>query len=1290
MAGDVEQNPGPETRVTSSTEIRIISYNVRGLKDKLKLKRVLNKCYSVLKETPDSFILIQETHLDLTDCDQVGLLWRHGFYASPGIGRQGGTLILFNSTWEVIKKSNDEQGRFCALIVSRHGQQLCIGNLYAPNDHDLDFFTSVYNQIYDLKSEYPDSKIILAGDFNLVLGQGDSKNRSSNNAEKRSRKFIVEQNELLGLKDSYRVANLSSGYTWSRGNCMSRLDMILISKELTHLGVKSKLDWGFDISDHAMLETTFRIKNILSRGKGLYKVNTSVLENQHTLEEVRSELVFQISLIPEHWDAHKKLDYVKMTIRSVIGLITGREAQREESELKALANQLNFLRLAKEKAINENTTTVELDRAIRQLETEHKEYLDKKSIFLARRSGAKWFEEGERNNAYFLNLINKRKEQTLIVKLKAPGRELTDQTEIMSHIVNFYTELYSDKDTDDNFDELLSDLPELCEADRTRLDEPIGLSELESTLRSSSETAPGLDGISYEVYKKLWPEVGPFLLDAWNFSNQIGLLPEDQRVSCITLLPKAGKDLEKIENWRPITLTNCDLKIFTKLLSNRVSKVLDRIISTSQTAYIPGRVVHDNLRVYDFYKNYCSTHDIDGLLISLDAKKAFDSVSHKYLREVLKRYGFSDGFIETVKLLYKDIKANIMVNGYKSVMIKIARSVKQGDALSCALFILCIDPLMRKMEANQEIESIPIPRSNYSNIKVSGKVAGFADDIGLAVKNNQSTINAIFRDYALFSKLSGIELNIDKTEILKLNVISTNIAFTPVNLRVEDKVIGTSESIKICGVVFSNNRNVAYQTNVLDKIVKLEKQIIRWLPRYLSLEGKITIVKTFGLSQLIYTMQMCEIKQEDVKRIESIIFKFLWNKKWVGNSAPDRIKRDILKMPYSQGGLKVPDIQALDNALKTKQFIRAMNSNHQINLVQKFVMEGEGYYEIFKIEYAKVSNLDVVTSSYQKTTNFLTDLVRTGRAAEVVNNDEFTQIRANIIASTDIIEYFKKKNIPLVIYRFRELAQHGIESFHHLLNEARYPRSNRLQTCAREILSFFPNEWIEIVSNMEDIDASLTYSNMYLAGKWQLIDNSKITVKSLREILSVKSSGYVKPYLNQAKFELSNLNEYEHNPFLLVRQAMHAPRDRFYKYRILHGDVFCKSRMFKFKMVDSPHCSFCPNEIETVKHVIWDCPRSTRAWEYLESQTREALGREYLSYNTIILGNPEPNMAMETMITWTLKLIMAINREELINNEVIANKFSTLFYYEKKAFGLNSKKMKSRWGNLIVRFNEEI
>ena len=66
-----------------------------------------------------------------------------------------------------------------------------------------------------------------------------------------------------------------------------------------------------------------------------------------------------------------------------------------------------------------------------------------------------------------------------------------------------------------------------------------------------------------------------------------------------------------------------------------------------------------------------------------------------------------------------------MVNGYKSVMIQIARSVKQGDALSCALFILCIDPLLRQLERNANIESIPVVRSRFSNINIKSKVGAF-------------------------------------------------------------------------------------------------------------------------------------------------------------------------------------------------------------------------------------------------------------------------------------------------------------------------------------------------------------------------------------------------------------------------------------------------------------------------------------------------------------------------------------------------------------------------------------
>jgi len=437
---------------------------------------------------------------------------------------------------------------------------------------------------------------------------------------------------------------------------------------------------------------------------------------------------------------------------------------------------------------------------------------------------------------------------------------------------------------------------------------------------------------------------------------------------------------------------------------------------------------------------------------------------------------------------------------------------------------------------------------------------------------------------------------------------------------------------------------------------------------------------------MIYALQMCEIYNEDKKLVESIIFKFLWNSKWVGNRAPDRIKRDYLKSSYANGGLKAPDIKALDNALKTKQFIRAMASKHQMNLVQKFLLEKEGYFEYHKNEYAKIIKLDVVTACYQVTTNLVTDEIRSGRVFEVTDNNAASQIRTNVIASTDIIEYFRRKRIPLVIHRFGELADQGVETLLELINEDRFPRNDRLQQCAREVLSFFPLDWIETVKNAEDVNSSITYEDSYIANKWQLVEHRNISVKGLKDVLT--SQCQVKPYQNQVKFELDdeNIDEYSENPFILARLALHAPKDRVYKYRILHSDIYCNTRMHRFKMVESPNCVMCPNVPETIKHVLWQCPRATRVWQSLNNKTRGSLGFDYITYNTIILGRKNPNMAMETMILWTARLLMSINREDIVSNEAIEHNFKTLFYYETKTHGANSKKFMARWGSLSGLF----
>ncbi len=335
--------------------------------------------------------------------------------------------------------------------------------------------------------------------------------------------------------------------------------------------------------------------------------------------------------------------------------------------------------------------------------------------------------------------------------------------------MDFYEDLYSErKNLTTNYDTFFSpDTPTLEEADRQMLDQIVTLEEITATLKTCEESAPGSDGISYKVYQHLWEVLGPFSLKSWLYSNEINQLPISQKSSTITLLPKDGRDLSQIGNWRPITLTNCDLKIYTKCVANRVSKVLNKVIHCSQTAYIPGRNVHNNTRMFDFYKTYCKENNIDAILMSLDAKKAFDSVDHKYMTVVLEKYGFSKQFISMVKLLYRELKADILVNGFRTVAIRIGRCVKQGDALSCALFILCLDPLIRNIENNPKIKEVPI-RTSLSHKSIKAKIGAFADDVGTLTKGDSESINEIFLEYSKFSIRSGIELNEAKTEILQL------------------------------------------------------------------------------------------------------------------------------------------------------------------------------------------------------------------------------------------------------------------------------------------------------------------------------------------------------------------------------------------------------------------------------------------------------------------------------------------------------------------------------------------
>ena len=125
-------------------------------------------------------------------------------------------------------------------------------------------------------------------------------------------------------------------------------------------------------------------------------------------------------------------------------------------------------------------------------------------------------------------------------------------------------------DEDDNFFDHIS---EVTGDEANELMKPITLEELRTVLKSCKDSAPGPDGIPYSILCYLWPLIGDMILRAWNHSVVSGELPISHRMSFLKLIPKAGKDLKLLTNWRPITLSNCDHKLITMCFAICMSNI---------------------------------------------------------------------------------------------------------------------------------------------------------------------------------------------------------------------------------------------------------------------------------------------------------------------------------------------------------------------------------------------------------------------------------------------------------------------------------------------------------------------------------------------------------------------------------------------------------------------------------------------------------------------------------------------------------------------------------------------
>jgi hypothetical protein len=135
----------------------------------------------------------------------------------------------------------------------------------------------------------------------------------------------------------------------------------------------------------------------------------------------------------------------------------------------------------------------------------------------------------------------------------------------------------------------------LAEEEAVELIKPFSLKETEEALMDMDTTAaPGPDGLPVGFYRAFWPELKHIFLEMFQSLHRGDFNLRRLNYGMISLIPKL-KEANNIRQYRLICVLNIDYKIFTKVMTRRLTPYADKLISKSQTAFIPGRFILEGI-----------------------------------------------------------------------------------------------------------------------------------------------------------------------------------------------------------------------------------------------------------------------------------------------------------------------------------------------------------------------------------------------------------------------------------------------------------------------------------------------------------------------------------------------------------------------------------------------------------------------------------------------------------------------------------------------------------------------
>ena len=235
---------------------------------------------------------------------------------------------------------------------------------------------------------------------------------------------------------------------------------------------------------------------------------------------------------------------------------------------------------------------------------------------------------------------------------------------------------------------------------------------------------------------------------------------------------------------------------------------------------------------------YANDNNIQGAVLNVDWRKAFDSIEHDLLFKIMRKMGFCNSFTNWIKLLYNGAVSSFIVNGFLTGIFSIERIVRQGCPLSMLLFVTFQEPLYRAIELSVKIKPIELPCTPKT-------ILGFSDDTSFIVSDDAS-INECFVILKRFELASGILLNKNKTKIMGIGAWKSRHQWPVAGIQI------AMEHICILGIHYSNNYDQAVNISWSNIIEAIKIKINMLSIRKFNIFQKAIIVNCLVLSKVWY------------------------------------------------------------------------------------------------------------------------------------------------------------------------------------------------------------------------------------------------------------------------------------------------------------------------------------------------------------------------------------------------------------------------------------------------------